>query len=246
VAVPLNSLERSPGPSSNTGRPPRIPGLRMLGGRRSWTSRFTPRTAGIDYHREVIQTPIFGKRLILRRWRQSDRDPFARINADPRVMEFFPALLSHKESDSMVDRIEAHFDAHGFGLWAAELRQDGTFVGFVGLNIPSFPAPFTPCLEIGWRLAAEYWGRGLATEAAHAVLERGFRGLGVDEIVAFTVPGNARSRRVMDKLGMSHTPADDFDHPRLPEGHPLRRHVLYRLRRSNWSGFAKLTLDLHS
>jgi RimJ/RimL family protein N-acetyltransferase len=178
----------------------------------------------------VTQTRIFTDRLILRRWLNSDRAPFARLNADARVMEFFPALLSREESDAMVDKIEAHFDAHGFGLWAAELQRDGAFVGFVGLSIPTFAAAFTPCVEIGWRLASEYWGQGLATEAARAVLRHGFASLGLEEIVSFTVPANVRSRRVMEKLGMSHNPADDFDHPRLPEGHALRRHVLYRLK----------------
>ena len=157
-------------------------------------------------------------------------------------MHFFPALLSRQESDSIVDRIEAHFEAHGFGLWAAELQRGNSFAGFIGLNIPTFDAPFMPCVEIGWRLAAEYWRQGLATEAALAVLEYGFQRLGLNEIVAFTVAENARSRRIMEKLRMTHNSADDFDHPRLPENHPLRRHVLYRLRRSDWSRALPLTL----
>lgn len=155
------------------------------------------------------------------------------MNSDPRVMEFFPALLSRQESEAMVDRIEAHFDAHGFGLWAAELRQVKSLVGFIGLNVPSFEAHFTPCVEIGWRLAADHWGQGLATEGANAVVRYSFEKLGLGELVSFTVPANVASRRVMEKLGMTYDPADDFDHPRLPEGHPLRRHVLYRLRRSD-------------
>jgi RimJ/RimL family protein N-acetyltransferase len=176
-------------------------------------------------------TPILATdRLILRRWRDADREPFARINADPSVMEFFPALLSRPESDAMVDRIEAHFDEHGFGLCAAALRGNGTLIGFVGLNLPAFQAPFTPCVEIGWRLAAKHWGQGLATEGARAIVQYGFHILRLEEIVAFTVPANMRSRRVMEKLGMTHDAADDFDHPRLPEEHPLRRHMLYRLR----------------
>lgn len=162
----------------------------------------------------------------------SDREPFVQLNADPRVMEFFPALLTPDESISMIDRIEAHFDTHGFGLYAAEARLDHTFLGFIGLNVPNFDAPFTPCVEIGWRLAAEYWGRGLATEGARAVSEYGFQQLGLNEIVAFTVPSNTRSQRVMQKLGMKHDPADDFGHPRLPTDHLLHRHVLYRLIRS--------------
>jgi RimJ/RimL family protein N-acetyltransferase len=124
---------------------------------------------------------------------------------------------------------------HGFGLCAVKLRRDGSFIGFIGLNVPSFDAPFTPCVEIGWRLAADCWGQGLATEGAHAIVRYGFETLGLEELVSFTVPANARSRRVIEKLGMTHDPDDDFDHPRLPAGHPLRRHVLYRLNRSGWS-----------
>lgn len=167
----------------------------------------------------------------MRQWRPADREPFARLNADPAVMEFFPACLSRAESDQGVDRIEKHFRERGFGLFAVELRRDGTFIGFIGLNVPRFVAHFTPCVEIGWRLAAAYWGQGLATEGARAALRHGFESLALDEIVAFTVPGNVRSRRVMKKLGMTHDPADDFDHPGLAEGHTMRRHVLYRLKR---------------
>ena len=167
-------------------------------------------------------------RLILRRWRPTDRLPFTRLNADLRVMEHFPALLTPAESREMIDRIEAHFVRYGFGLWAVELRATGDFTGFVGLNVPTFDAPFTPCVEIGWRLAPEFWGHGLATEGARAVLHHAFVDLALPEIVAFTVPANHRSRSVMEKLSMTHNPADDFDHPRLPNGHPLRRHVLYR------------------
>lgn len=134
----------------------------------------------------------------------------------------------------MIDRIEAHFNAHGFGPYAVEVRHEHTFIGFIGLNIPDFEAPFTPCVEVAWRLAAEYWGQGLATEGARAVSEYGFQRLGLDEIVAFTVPANTKSRRVMEKLEMKHDSVDDFDHPRLPTDHPLRRHVLYRLSHSDW------------
>lgn len=171
-------------------------------------------------------------RLILRRWRESDREPFARLNADARVMEFLPGILSVQESNMLADRIEAHFQQHGFGLYAAELRSSGSFIGFVGLSVPSFQAAFTPCVEIGWRLAADYWKQGLATEGAREIARYGFEILGVPELVSFTVPANTRSIRVMKKLGMSNNPQDDFDHPRLPVGHPLRRHVLYRLCRS--------------
>jgi len=169
------------------------------------------------------------ERLILRHWRPSDREPFSRINADPRVMEFMPRALSREESDLLADRIEAHFRHQGFGLCAVELCRDHSFVGFIGLAVPAFHAPFTPCVEIGWRLSADHWGQGLATEGGRAMVRHAFDVLKLHSLVSFTVPANRRSRRVMEKLGMTHNPADDFDHPNLPEGHPLRRHVLYRL-----------------
>jgi RimJ/RimL family protein N-acetyltransferase len=169
-------------------------------------------------------------RLYLRRWLPSNRAPFAQMNCDPRVMEFFPGPLSRQESDALVDRIEAHFQQHGFAQWAVEIPGVTPFAGFIGLSIPRFEAHFTPCIEVGWRLDAAYWNRGYATEGARAALEFGFRWLQAKEIVSFTVPLNVRSRRVMEKLGMTRSPSDDFDHPLLPEGHPLRRHVLYRLK----------------
>jgi RimJ/RimL family protein N-acetyltransferase len=172
-------------------------------------------------------------RLLLLRWRVSDRGPFARLNADPRVMEYFPAALMPAESDTMIGRIEAHFERYGYGLWALELRDTGEFIGFTGLNVPTFKTHFTPCVEIGWRLAFDHWGRGLATEAARSVLHHAFATLGLKEVVSFTAAVNLRSRCVMEKLGMTHNPSDDFDHPRLPAGHPLLRHVLYRLRASS-------------
>jgi RimJ/RimL family protein N-acetyltransferase len=150
-------------------------------------------------------------------------------------MEFMPRVLSSDESNSLVDRVEAHFREHGFGLCAAELRRDRSFIGYIGLAIPSFEAHFTPCVEIGWRLAADQWGQGLATEGAGAFIPYAFSVIGLEALVSMTVPANVRSRRVMEKLGMVHNPADDFDHPNLPEGHPLRHHVLYRLRRSDWA-----------
>jgi len=173
------------------------------------------------------------ERLWLRRWRPEDLEPFAALNADRAVMEYLTKALSREESNALVARSEAHFDAHGFGLFAVEVVEDESFAGFVGLSIPSFAAHFTPCVEIGWRLAAQHQGCGYATEAARAALGFGFETLGLGEIVSFTVPANTRSRRVMEKLGMSRRAADDFDHPALPEGHPLRRHVLYRLRSSS-------------
>jgi RimJ/RimL family protein N-acetyltransferase len=146
-------------------------------------------------------------------------------------MEFFPTPLTPDESNALVDRIEVHFERHGFGLWAVELRASSEFVGFVGLAIPRFDAAFTPCVEIGWRIAPEYWSRGLATEGARAVVQDAFEELGLEQIVSFTTPRNVRSRRVMEKLGMTHNPNEDFDHPLLPTEHPLRRQVLYRLTR---------------
>lgn len=170
------------------------------------------------------------ERLLLRRWREEDRAAFAALNADPRVMEHFPALLSREESDALASGIEARFAERGFGLWAVEVVGSAPFIGFIGLAVPRFEAVFTPCVEIGWRLAAEHWGYGYATEGARAALAFGFESLGLVEILSFTVPANARSRRVMESLGMTHDERDDFDHPLLPEGHRLRRHVLYRIR----------------
>jgi RimJ/RimL family protein N-acetyltransferase len=153
-----------------------------------------------------------------------------RITSDPRVMEYFPAPLSREESDALIARIEAHQQQHGFTFFAAEVRATSQLIGFIGMVYTPFEARFTPCVEIGWRLAAEFWGQGLATEGARAVLQFGFDELKLAEIVALTVPANRRSRRVMEKLGMTCNAADDFEHPRLPPGHPLRPHVLYRVR----------------
>jgi len=177
-----------------------------------------------------MQPEIRTERLRLRRWKPEDLAPFAELNRDPVVVEYLAAPLSREESDAFVARIEAHFDLHGFGFFAVEVVEDRAFAGFVGLSIPRFEAHFTPCVEIGWRLAARLQGRGYATEGARGVLTFGFETLGLGEIVSFTVPANVRSRRVMEKLGMTHRAAEDFDHPGLPEGHRLRRHVLYRKR----------------
>lgn len=160
------------------------------------------------------------------------------MNADPRVMEYFPELLSKEASDATVGRINAHFEAHGFSLWALEIPGQAPFIGFTGLLRPNFETHFTPCVEIGWRLDATYWNRGFASEAAERALDFAFDDLGLDEVVAMTVPTNLRSRRVMEKLGMRYDPADDFDHPRVPAHSPLYRHVLYRLKRADWNGGA--------
>lgn len=168
------------------------------------------------------------QRLKLRRWRPDDLEPFARMNADPRVMEFFPGTLSRAESDALAARIQQHFNDHGFGLWAVEIPDVTPFAGFIGLFIPRFEAHFTPCVEIGWRLAAEYWGHGFATEGARSVLDHAFRVIQLAEVVSMTAQCNHRSRRVMERIRMTHTPDDDFQHPLLPPGDRLSHHVLYR------------------
>lgn len=168
-------------------------------------------------------------RLVLRPWRDDDLAPFAALNADPRVMEFFPAVLSRAESDALAARIRLHMEAHGFGLWAVEVPGEAPFIGFVGLMTVSPSLPCAPAVEVGWRLAREHWGRGYATEAARAAVEFGLGALGLDEIVSFTAERNRPSRGVMERLGMTHSPAEDFEHPAIPAGHPLQPHVLYRL-----------------
>jgi RimJ/RimL family protein N-acetyltransferase len=173
-------------------------------------------------------------RVCLRQWRDADREAFAAMNSDARVMEFFRSCLSRVESDTMVDYMQKHFSEHGFGLWAVEVPGVAPFIGFAGLDVPQFSAHFTPCVEVGWRLAFEYWGHGYATEAARLALGYGFRSLALAEVVSYTSVMNHRSRAVMERLGMCRDPADDFDYPRLPEGHPLRRHVLYRLNSASY------------
>lgn len=171
------------------------------------------------------------ERLLLRQWVQSDLEPFAELNGDPEVMRHFPSLLTAAESNALAGKVSEMLEQQGWGLWAVEVVDGPRFVGFVGLNEPRFDAHFTPAIEVGWRLGRQHWGNGYATEAAHAAVDFGFGTLGLDEIVAMVAPANTRSRRVAERLGMTRDPADDFDHPRLPEG-PLRRHVLYRLARS--------------
>ena len=168
------------------------------------------------------------KRLRLRSWCDGDLETFARLNADARVMRYFLRPLTSEESNDCATRIQTHIDQHGWGLWAVEVEGVAPFVGYVGLTVPRFKAHFTPCVEIGWRLASEFWGFGYATEAAHAALAFGFRELDLAEIVSFTTETNMPSRRVMERIGMTRNPDDDFDHPGLPIDHRLRRHVLYR------------------
>jgi RimJ/RimL family protein N-acetyltransferase len=179
-------------------------------------------------------TELETARLLLRRWRDANRAAFAALNADPVVMEHFPAPLTRSESDALVDRIEAGLDERGWGLWAVEVQDSHPFIGFVGLNPATFDAPFTPAVEVGWRLAREHWGRGYATEGARTALAFGFDELALDEIVSFTTHANARSRRVMERLGMRRDPADDFDNPNIAKGSPIRPHVLHRLNREFW------------
>lgn len=161
------------------------------------------------------------------------------MNADREVMEFFVAPMTREESDAFVDRIEADLTGRGFGLWAVQELSTGRFIGFTGLIHQTFEASFTPAFEIGYRLAKHVWGRGYATEAAHEAVKHGFEQVGLSEIVSMTAVGNVRSRAVMRKLGMTHDPADDFDHPRVPDGHPVKRHVLYRLTAQQWRAQAR-------
>jgi RimJ/RimL family protein N-acetyltransferase len=173
-------------------------------------------------------------RLRLRPWREEDFPAFAALNADREVMEYFPKCLTREESDASAGRIREGIERNGFGFWAVEVFGVADFVGFTGLAVPPYETHFTPCVEIAWRLARKFWGFGYATEAARLSLDYGFGELKLEQIVSFTFAGNLRSRRVMDRLGMIYKPEDDFDHPRLAEGHPLRRHVLYRLNRGAW------------
>jgi len=172
-------------------------------------------------------------RLRLRQWRVADREPFAALNADPKVMEFFFTPLDRVASDAMADRCQALIAERGWGFWAAELKHANEFIGFVGLHIPSAELPFSPCVEVGWRLASQYWGKGFATEAARGVLRVGFELLGLSEIVSFAAVRNVRSRAVMERLGMREA-ASTFEHPGVPVGSAVRQHCLYRLSREHW------------
>lgn len=179
-------------------------------------------------------SPIRTRRLILRRWRKQDREPFAVMNADPEVMEHFPARLTRDESDALIDRLEAGFEERGFGLWALEIAETGQFIGFTGLSVPRFQAHFTPAVEVAWRLCRSSWGHGYASEAARRALGIAFEEVGLREVVSFTPVTNHRSQAVMQRIGMTHDPAGTFDHPSMKEGHPLRRHVLWRIPAERW------------
>ncbi|HZU88887.1 MAG TPA: GNAT family N-acetyltransferase [Stellaceae bacterium] len=175
-----------------------------------------------------LRTP----RLVLREWRDTDREPFAAICADPAVMERLLPFPNRAASDAWIARAQAHCAEHGFCQWAVEIPGEAGLIGAIGLNWVPYRTAFTPAVEAGWRLAHAYWGQGYAFEAARAAIDDGFGRIALDEIVAYTVPDNRRSRSLMERLGMSRDPSEDFDHPACPEGHPLRRHVLYRLRRA--------------
>lgn len=181
-----------------------------------------------------MQRTIETGRLLLREWRNSDLAPLAAISADPEVMRHFPAPLTRDESAALIERCRTHFAEHGFGLWALERKDDGRLIGFAGLGHTDFDAHFTPAIEIGWRLARDQWGNGLASEAARAALRQGFEELGLEEIIAYTALSNLPSQRVMRAIGMQRDLADDFQHPKLPVGHPLRPHLLYRIHRDHW------------
>src|ERR1043165_1050093 len=158
------------------------------------------------------------ERLLLRRWRAEDREPFARMNADPEVMRYMLRPLTAEESDAFIVRAERQFNGHGFGLWAVKVPAVAPFIGYVGLSIPSFAAHFTPAVEVGWRLDQPYWGNGYATEAARDAVADGFGRIGLEEIVSFTVPINLRSIAVMERLGMTRDPHHDFEPPNVPPG----------------------------
>lgn len=173
-------------------------------------------------------------RLTLRPWQDADRAPFAAMNADPEVMRYFPSLWAPEMSNAAIDLWLAQFAAQGWSNWAVEITDAGRFIGFIGLSVPRRPLPFSPCVEIGWRLARAHWHQGYATEGARAALAVGFGTLGLDEIVSFTALSNLPSRAVMQRIGLRNANAD-FEHPGVPEGHPLRPHCLYTLRRADWA-----------
>jgi RimJ/RimL family protein N-acetyltransferase len=181
---------------------------------------------------EMIDSPIIEtERLILRQWRDDDLDAFAQMSMDPRVMAFFPSVQDRQTCQDTVAWIAASFAEVGFAYWSVEIKGASSFVGLIGLSIPSFQATFTPCVEVGWRLAHDYWGHGYATEGALASLKFGFETKGLNEIVAFCVHNNMASRAVMERIGMTRDVAGDFDHPSLDPASPLCPHVLYRIAR---------------
>jgi len=182
----------------------------------------------------MVEPLIKTERMVLRPWKEADFMAFARLNADPRVMEYFPGILTQEESDRFAKRICTAMKQQGWGLWAVSVPNVSDFIGYIGLAPVNFAADFTPAVEVGWRLAYDFWNKGYATEGAIAALKYGFETLQMDEIVSFTAIQNKRSQKVMEKIGLTHYPEEDFDHPKLVEGHSLRRHVLYRLKQNEW------------
>lgn len=180
---------------------------------------------------EVIEFAT--KRLILRQWQENDFKPFFTMNSDEQVMEFYPSLLSQEQSDEMALRCQSLISERGWGFWALEEKSTNRFIGFTGLHIPDHDLPFSPCVEIGWRLSPEFWGQGLVTEAAQAALRVAFTKLNLDEVVSFAVKDNVRSLAVMKRLGMLRE-ASNFEHPALPVGHKLREHALFKIKQSQW------------
>lgn len=185
---------------------------------------------------KIIEYPptIETKRLVLRQWCSTDLEPLSRLNADPRVMEYFPSVLTYEESQALLQREYNHIEEHGWGKWAVALKETGELIGRIGLEEVDFQVSFSPNIELGYRLAFEHWSKGYASEGASAVLKYGFNRLGLNEIIAFTPVQNLRSQLVMQRIGMYHDPKDDFDHPKLPKGHYLQRHVLYRIGYQDW------------
>lgn len=178
-------------------------------------------------------------RLILRTWREENLLPFSRLNADSRVMEYFPSTLTFDQTKSFLEMLKTRQEEDGFSFLAAELKSTGEFIGMIGLNRPRYQTPFTPCVEIGWRIAFEHWNNGYATEGATACLAYGFENLNLDEIVSFTASTNLKSQRIMEKIGMQRNPTGDFNHPNVPEGHPLSLHVLYFVKKEQFLNSAR-------
>ena len=188
----------------------------------------------MPHHVAMAATVLRTERLVLRGWRPEDLDPYAALNADPEVMEQFGSVIDRPTSDAEAMRFATDLERDGWGHWVVTLPADDRLIGFTGLDVVDFPESWTPATEIGWRFARHAWGHGYATEAARAVLAFAFETLALDAVVSFTATTNLRSQRVMERIGMRRDPAADFDHPRVPEGHRLRRHVLYRLDRFTW------------
>jgi len=178
----------------------------------------------------IIATP----RLILRTWKQEDIDPYFRINQDPKVIEFLRGPLTLDEVNAFVSNVNNQQEKYGYTLWAVEVKQTGTFIGFIGLNYTNWESHFTPAVEIGWRLDSKSWGQGYATEGAKAALDFAFNKMNLQEIVSFTVPDNKRSIQVMERIGLKRDLNGDFEHPKLPKDHRLLKHILYRLTREDY------------